>query len=151
MDNSFFDPPELEVLYALTQLDGESQQQALGVTRLCYENPDHANQWVIERIEELHVCFVSGHPMFEVWGQKAYDKLFDMWHRMTGKGPSEYRYPATISWYVPEETDERKYVSYFELNVNPTYHQSVRPNVSGIAFYSYRTDYSAFPTTVRVD
>lgn len=101
MDNNFFDPPELEVLYALTHLDGRSRQHALGITRVCYVDPDRANWWVKERIEELHVCYVSAHPMFEIWGQKAYDRLFDMWHQMTGKGIESYPYPATVSWYTP--------------------------------------------------
>lgn len=114
MDKNFFNPPELEVLYALTQLDGEPRQKALAITRRCYVDADHANWWVKERVEELHACYTSGHPMFEIWGQKAYDQLFEMWHRMTGKGLSEYPYPATVSWYEPPVSEEARLLSYFE-------------------------------------
>lgn len=101
MSNLFFDPPQLEVLYALTHLDGSDRQNSLGVTRIQYVSRDKADSWLRSVVDDLHTCHVSGHPAFKEFGQDAYDKLFEMWSRMTAKGIEDYMYPYTVSWYSP--------------------------------------------------
>lgn len=101
MSNMFFNPPELGVLYALTQLDGDHRYEALNVGGRCYENLDEANNWVKHIANDLHACYIAGHPAFEQFGQRAYDTLFEMWSIMTGEGMEHYPYPATVSWYKP--------------------------------------------------
>lgn len=110
----FFNPPELETLYALTQLSGKQCLRALGISEIHYQSLAHANGWATDVTTRLHSCYVSGSPMFEIWGQKAYDKLFEIWSLMTDKGIEEYPYPATVSWYERPVSAEARMLSLVE-------------------------------------
>lgn len=101
MNNLFFDPPQLEVLYALTHLDGRQRCDALKIERIHYVSLEKANKWLEKVITDLHTCYISGHPAFQAHGQAAHDQLFKLWSRMTDKDIEDYPYPATVSWYTP--------------------------------------------------
>lgn len=101
MSNQFFDPPSLEVLYALTHLDGRQRCDVLKINRMHYAHLEKANEWLEKVMADLHLCHTSGHPAAQAHGQAAHDQLFKLWSRMADKDIEDYPYPATVSWYTP--------------------------------------------------
>ena len=51
---SYFRDPRLEVVYALTELEGEQQNRALGLLDIHYEDKNAADAWILGHSNTLH-------------------------------------------------------------------------------------------------
>lgn len=98
----FFRIPELETLYALTQLSMEDRLRTLNVTQEHLTSPQEANHWLSKVIEQLHVCGLTSDESILALLPTAYDALYFTWLKLTNKSMDEYPYPTTVSWYRPE-------------------------------------------------
>lgn len=121
LDRTFFNPPELMTLFALTQLDGAQRCDALKIKHIHYANAKVARKWLDTIYHDLAHLEIHRHPLMLKWRSSAYNTLFNLWSRMTDLPLEDYPYKETVSHRkLPvQDTEVDGYHFEKDCNIDP--------------------------------